>query len=90
MSYVDDSTYSLAQSDPQVLSREISKQYQVISNYMAANKLVVNDDKTHLLVQGTRNMAERRSLVVTQAGNHIIVPSQKEKLFVCIVSETLK
>ena len=90
MSYVDDSTYSLAQSDPQVLSREISEQYQVISNYMAANKLVVNDDKTHLLVQGTRNTAERRSLVVTQAGNHIIVPSQKEKLCVCIVSETLK
>ena len=57
---------------------------------MAANKLVINDDKTHLLVQGTRNMAERRSLVVTQAGNHIIVPSQKEKLFVFIVSETLK
>ena len=75
VSYVDDSTYSLAQSDPEVLSRELSKQYQVISNYMAANKLVINDDKTHLLVLGTRSMSEKRSLVVMQAGNHIILPS---------------
>ena len=57
---------------------------------MAANKLVINDDKNHLLVLGTRSMAEKRSLVVMQAGNHIIVPSQKEKLLGCVVSETLK
>ena len=49
--YVDDSTYSLAHSNPEVLSSGLTRQYQEIAKYMAANKLVINDDKTHLPVQ---------------------------------------
>ena len=78
--YVDDSTYSLAQSDPDVLSNTLTDQYQVISKYMAANKLVINDDKTHLLVLGTKAMDQNRGMVRMQAGNHTIMPSKKEKL----------
>ena len=80
MCYVDDSTYSCAQTDPEVLSSSLTDQYQIISKYMAANKLVINDDKTHLLVLGTKSMAERRNLVSMQAGNHTIMPSKQEKL----------
>ena len=54
MCYVDDSTFSLARSDPATLSAELTEQYQVISGYMAANKLVINADKTHLIVMGTK------------------------------------
>ena len=78
--YVDDSTYSFAQSDPDVLSSTLTNQYQVISKYMAANKLVINDDKTHILVLGTMAMDQRRGMVRMQAGNHIIMPSKQEKL----------
>ena len=35
--HVDDSTYSLAQTDPEVLSSSLTDQYQIISKYMAAN-----------------------------------------------------
>ena len=90
MCYVDDSTYSLAQSDPDVLSNTLTHQYQVISKYMAANKLVINDDKTHLLVVGTKAMDQKRQLVRMQAGNHTILPSRQEKLLGCIVSDNLK
>ena len=57
---------------------------------MAANKLVINDDKTHLLVLGTRSMGEKRNMVNIRAGNHIIVPSKQEKLLGCVVSDNLK
>ena len=90
MCYVDDSTFSLAQTDPEVLSSSLTDQYQIISKYMAANKLVINDDKTHLLVLGTKSMDEKRNLVSMQAGNHTIMPSKQEKLLGCIVSDNLK
>ena len=90
MCYVDDSTYSLADTDPEVLSSSLTNQYQIISKYMAANKLVINDDKTHLLVLGTKSMAEKRSMVRMQAGNHTIMPSKQEKLLGCIVSDNMK
>ena len=48
--YVDDATYSVGHSCPAVLSDNLTKQYDIISDYMAANKLVINDDKTHLVV----------------------------------------
>ena len=57
---------------------------------MAANKLVINADKTHLLVLGTRSMAEKRNMVSMQADNHTIMPSKQEKLLGCIVSDNLK
>ena len=88
--YVDDSTYSFAHSDPEVLSSGLTCQYQVIAEYMAANKLVINDEKTHLLVLGTKSMNLKRKNVSLQAGNYTILPSHQEKLLGCIVSDNLK
>ena len=88
--YVDDSTFSFAHTDPEALSRGLTCQYQVISKYMASNKLVINDEKNHLLVLGTRAMEEKRRRVSMQAGNHTIVPSKQEKLLGCMVSDNLK
>ena len=67
-----------------------SGQYEIICKYMAAKKLVINADKTHLLVLGTRGMAENRNLVSMQADEHTIRPSKQEKLLGCIVSDNLK
>ena len=88
--YVDDSTYCLAGQDPAALSSALTDQYKVISNYMAANKLVINDDKTHLLVLGTKAMKDKSDKVTLQAGMHNILPSRHEKLLGCNVSENLK
>ena len=52
--YVDDCTYSLGGKDPAALSEALSAQYLKIANYMAANKLVINADKTHLIVMGQK------------------------------------
>ena len=51
--YVDDATFSVSHSDPGILSQKLSNQYKKIEEYMAANKLVINGDKTHLVVMGS-------------------------------------
>ena len=88
--YVDDCTYSHGDKDPAILSDTLSAQYKKISNYMAANKLVINADKTHLVVMGTKATAARRDEVELQAGEHTIRPTRTEKLLGGNISEDLK
>ena len=88
--YVDDSTYSHGESDPTALSNTLSEQYRKISDYMAANKLVINGDKTHLVVMGTKRTAASRQQVSINADGHTIVPSRSEKLLGGMISDDLK
>ena len=57
---------------------------------MAANKLVINSDKTHLVVMGTKATAKHRAEVSIQAGQHMIRPTRVEKLLGGQVCEDLK
>jgi hypothetical protein len=52
VNYVGDGTHSFASKDPLVLSRTLTSKYKTISNYMVSNRLVINADKTHLVVMG--------------------------------------
>ena len=87
---MDDCTYSHGDKDPVVLSSSLSDQYKRISTYMAANKLVINADKTHLVVMGTKATAGRRAKVYLEADGHIIHPSRTERLLGGHISEDLK
>ena len=88
--YVDDCTYSIGHTDPQMLSEKLSQQYKLISDYMAANQLVINADKTHLIVMGTKKTASRRNEVSLLAGEHTIRHSRTEKLLGANICEDLK
>ena len=60
---------------------------------MAANFLVINDDKTHLVVAGSscsRSVQSARKEEVIKAGNSTIRPSKTETLLGCQISEDLK
>ena len=63
VNYVDDATYTYASDDPHELSDVLSNKYKCIAEYMTANKLVINADKTHLLVMGTPAMGAARQEV---------------------------
>ena len=52
-SFADDSTFTISRSNPAELVPLIQKKYKDIARYMTANKLVLNSDKTHLLVMTT-------------------------------------
>ena len=88
--YVDDGTYSVGHTDPAILSQKLSDQYEKISEYMAGNKLVINGDKTHLVVMGTKHTAAHRDEVKLEAGPHTILPSTTEKLLGGRISQDLK
>ena len=90
MCYVDDSTYSHGELEPAVLSSKLTDEYKKISAFMAANKLVINGDKTHLVVMAKKKTSVRRQEVFVEADGHIIAPSRTEKLLGGIICEDMK
>ena len=78
--FVDDSTVIFSSNDPARISNKLSAHYSAISEYMAANKFVINPDKTHLMVMAPRRLAVRRAEVEIVADNFIIKPSESQKL----------
>ena len=88
--YVDDCTFSHGNRDPQQLSHELTLQYKKISEYMAANKLVINGEKTQLVVVAPKQAGALRAQVVLQAGNYPVTPAPTAKLLGGIVSEDAK
>ena len=77
--YVDDGAYIYAQADPAVLSTVLSRKYILLENWMNCNKLVINQDKTHIMVMGTKKSAPRRSEVCIESGNFRVYPTETEK-----------
>ena len=88
--YVDDGTFSVGHKDSSILSQKLSEQCSIIADYMAANKLVINADKTHLVVMGTKATAAHRADVMLEAGPHTISPTPTERLLGCQISQDLK
>ena len=86
--YVDDGAYSVGHSDPDVLSRVLTDKYNKLEEWMNNNKLVINPDKTHLMVMGTS--AHLRQQVSMIAGGFCIRPTETEKLLGGQVHQSLK
>ena len=81
VTFVDDSRVYFSHSQPELVSQTLSNHYTKIENYMNANKLAVNSDKTHLLVVAGRGAAaSRRMEVEVLAGPDQIKQSVSEKL----------
>ena len=78
--YVDDGAYSYAHNDPAVLSQVLTRKYNLLEDWISGNKLVINTDKTHLLVMGPKKVKARRQQVSIQAGGFKIRPTETEKL----------
>ena len=78
--YVDDGGYCCADKDPAVLSHVLTTKFCKLAEWMHSNKLVLNSDKTHLLVLGSRRHINLTALVTVKAGESTIRPSESEKL----------
>ena len=78
--YVDDGAYSYASDDPNILSSVLTYKYNKLAEWMNSNKLVINPDKTHVMVMGSRKHRNKRKDVTMLAGDYTIVPSESEKL----------
>ena len=87
--YVDDGAYSYAHHDPEVLSHVLTYKYNKLEEWMNANKLVINPDKTHLMVMASKNNKKRKE-VFMMAGGFTIKPSETEKLLGGHLHQTLE
>ena len=89
--YADDTTFTCTDANPVTLSNMLTAKYKIIAQFMANNRLKLNDDKTHLLVMTTaqaRGRADNQVQIATPT--EIIRPSKSEKLLGCWVNDDLK
>ena len=90
-SFADDSTLSLSHKDPQTLQGAIKNKYKLIAEYMSRNKLILNSDKTHLLIMSSARKHRKYGdfAITLDTGNEIIEPKSEEKLLGGTVSHNL-
>ena len=88
--FADDSTFSISRDDPLELQEAIKDKYEDIAQYMAANQLSLNPEKTHLMIM-TSNRQHRQNdnfNIVLDTGSNIIPPSFSERLLgVCVSND---
>ena len=77
-------------TDPTILTEKLSEQYKKLAVYMGDNKLVINDDKTHLLVMGTPKFLSKRDQVSIDTGTVVVNHIKTEKLLGINIHESLK
>ena len=68
----------------------MSKEYEKIATYMSSNQLVLNDEKTHLMVFCNKTNKDKREEVYLKAGKHTIKPSATQKLLGANICQSLK
>ena len=88
--YVDDGAYSYAHTDPAVLSEVLTQKYNMLEEWMSNSRLVINPEKTHMMVMGGKKVEQSRKQITMKAGNFIIKTSESEKLLGGIVHQSLK
>ena len=89
--FADDSTFSVASSDQDILERKLNEKYEILANYLGNNRLKLNDDKTHLLVMTTQQ--KHRMLTITTkitTPSQEIQPIETEKLLGIYIQNDLK
>ena len=90
MGYVDDGAYSFAHRDPAMISQVLTEKYNMLEEWMMNNKLVINPDKTHMMVMGGKRAAPLRQQVSMKAGNFVIKPTETETLLGFHVHQSLR
>ena len=89
--YADDSTFTLINKNTDELNVEIDQKYKIIAQYMNKNKLILNSDKTHLMVMtSARKHATHENFgIYLDTGTEIILPQSEERLLGANLSNSL-
>lgn len=90
--FADDSTFSASSKDIDELKETIKEKYRTIADYMSKNKLILNSEKTHLLVMtSARNHQRHGNFGITlDTGFETIEPRTEERLLGATVSNDFK
>ena len=89
--YADDSTYSVSDRDQDRLSTKLSEKFQVMADYLTANRLKVNSDKTHLIVMTTAQKRRKHPTTVSiRTETETIEPTPVERLLGSYIHQDMK
>ena len=88
--YVDDSTLTVTSDNADELSRKLTLQYRLLAYFFSDNMLVINNEKTHLIVMGSRKHRNIRREVVVNTGSILVKPRESEKLLGLNIHQSLK
>ena len=88
--FVDDSTYQTSAPNSEELSEKLTKEYTKLATYMGDTGLVINSEKTHLIVMGADKNRKKRENVKVETGTITITPVPSEKLLGLNIHESLK
>ena len=74
------------------IKEDIKEKFKTIVEYMSKNKLVLNSDKTHLLVMTTsiQNRKYDDFGISLDTGNEVIKPVSNKKLLGCHIANIFK
>ena len=89
----DDSLYTKSDRDPAVVQAAITVKYKQIYNYMSKNKLVLNNEKTHLIIMASKNQNRSHGnfdIRLDTGGDDMIEPIACEKLLGGYISNNFK
>ena len=88
--YVDDSTFTISDSNPADLTDKLSEKYKVLAQFFADNRVVLNDEKTHLIAMCSRKKSMLRENVSLDTGSNIVKPTESEQLLGIRIHQSLK
>ena len=86
--FADDSTFSKSNKDAQILKNDIDSKYKSIINYMNTNLLVMNTDKTKLLVMDSKvkHRWHNNHGITLNTGSEVIMPEYCGKMLGGVIS----
>ena len=89
--YADDSTYMVSDKDQASLSDKLSEKFTVMADYLTANLLKVNSNKTHLIVMTTEQYRRRHPTTVSIATEDgMIEATPVERLLGAFIHQDMK
>ena len=89
MNYIDDSTNIISSKDTNILQKYITDYYRLLEAYYNANKLLINNDKTVLLVSCTKDMRKNADNIQFYSGKYLIKQSSSIKILGYILTNNL-
>ena len=91
--YADDTTLTATGTSIKEISDKLTADCETVSNWMKANKLKINPDKTHILTVGTQQRLNTLVDTVKVVMDNIVLaedPTKTELLLGCNISANLK
>ena len=80
--FADDSTFSVSRQDPTELEEAITYNYKEIAEYMAMNRLSLNNEKTHFMILASSHNHKKHGNfgIVLNTGTESLQPTESERL----------